>query len=126
MTRDTVSIVVFLHEGGVGIKRIATLRTEEMPNMPFSAGCDDHLSFDRRLAAFAARAEELVEIEVAVKSQFTFNIIVRDAVSFEAFHSFVLGLGVEGNTLKRCGAMVTGEAFWMEACLERGSGRPCT
>jgi hypothetical protein len=36
---------------------ITTFGAEEVADMPFSSACDNHFSFDRRLAAFASWAK---------------------------------------------------------------------
>lgn len=67
MTPHTPRIPLLLHKRRLRIKRIAALRAEEMPRVPLRPASDDDLALDRRLAALAPRAEQLVEIQVAVE-----------------------------------------------------------
>lgn len=102
-----------------------------MAHVPLGPGGDDNLPFDGRLAAAATGAEQFVEVEMAVEPQFAlwhnFALIVRvaqAAAGLEALQPLVFRLWVECDTFQSGGAMVTGEAFRMEPCFERGRGRP--
>jgi hypothetical protein len=85
---ETPSEAVLFNKGGLGVEGllrnvshsypkieerkdletyIAALGAEEVANMPFSAACHNNFSFNGCLAALAAGAEQLVEIEVAVE-----------------------------------------------------------
>jgi hypothetical protein len=61
-------IAVLLNKRRASIERIAALRTEKVASVPLSAASNNHLTFDRRLARFAARAEHFVEVECAVEA----------------------------------------------------------
>lgn len=111
-----------------------------MTLMPLCAAREHDFALDWRLAALAPRAEGLVEVEVAVKSQTSVPIIVmsvifRCAASTVHYpHLAVLArldprqsllaasvrLGVEGNAFESCVAVKAGEAFRVEACAGGG------
>lgn len=84
----TPRIPILLDERCAGIKRITTLRTEEMAGVPLSATSNNDFAFDRRLARLAARAEHFVEVECAVEAHrglavgyFRFvQFLVRDVI----------------------------------------------
>ena len=53
---------------GKELTYITTFGAEEMANMPFRSASHDHFSLDGCFAALASRAEEFVEVQMAVKS----------------------------------------------------------
>ena len=65
----TPSIAIFLDERCCAVERIATLRAEEMPSMPFCAASDNDLAFNRGLAALTPRRKELMEVKMAKEPQ---------------------------------------------------------
>jgi len=69
VTADTPSIPFLFDKRRRRIERVSALRAEEMAHVPLGAARDHHLALDGRLAALAARAEELVEVEVAEEAQ---------------------------------------------------------
>ena len=64
----TPRIAIFLNERRASIERIATLRAEEVPSVPFGAASNNNFTLNWRLARFAARAEHFVEVERAVEA----------------------------------------------------------
>lgn len=62
-------IPILLHKRRAGIERIAALSAEEVSGVPLRAARDDDFTLDRRLARFAAGAEEFVEVEGAVEAE---------------------------------------------------------
>lgn len=62
-------IPILLHERRAGIERIAALSAKEVSGVPLRAARDDDFTLDRRLARFAAGAEEFVEVEGAVEAE---------------------------------------------------------
>jgi hypothetical protein len=122
MARDTVRVIILLDKRGVGIEGVTAFSAEEVPNMPFCACCHYHLALDGRLAASAAGTEEFVKVQVAVESQLAFYIVVADPLGFETLQTFVFRFWVECHALKRGGAVVAREAFWVESCFEGGRG----
>lgn len=138
MTVNTPSIPIFLHKRCSAIKRVATLCTEKVTGVPFGAASDNDLAFNGRLAALAARGEELVEIKVAVETcGFVGAVVILEArhvvgcgVSGEVgdvlaresgtdardtFGVLVGRLRVEGYAFEMLAALVAREAFGMEA-----------
>jgi hypothetical protein len=92
---------------------IATLGAEEVANMPFSTACHNNFSFDGCLAALAAWAEQLVEIEVAVESWHAGLMVV--GFCCQSFISAGLGLLVKGHTFEGSVAVEASEALWVES-----------
>jgi hypothetical protein len=68
MTIATPRVPILLNKRRASVKRITTLRTEEVASVPFGTTRNDNLAFDRCLARFAAWAEHLVEVEGAVEA----------------------------------------------------------
>jgi hypothetical protein len=146
MTTHTPSITILLHKRRRTIERISALRAEEVSHVPLRATRDNHLAFNRCFATLAARAEELVEVEVAVKSQrfvavchlelegliCTHIVGPWDASSksprsyaLDVFGSLLLWFGIEGDEFEVGVAFVADEAFWVEAfacCTEDAAG----
>ena len=58
----TPRISILLDERRASIERIATLRTEEVTNVPLSAARNDDFTFDGCLARLAAWREQFVKI----------------------------------------------------------------
>ena len=85
MATHTPRIIVLLNKRRRAIERISTLRTEEMTGVPLRAASNDHLALNGRLARFAAWREQLVEVEMAVKS--------AGRIAVCGFLSHVLGFG---------------------------------
>lgn len=125
---------VFLHEGGFlceGLyivlvlvqhfnrflfKRktyITTFGAEEMTNVPFGATCNHNFALDRRLAALASRAEQLVKIQMAVESHRLGFFVIFGCVG-KSFRSLGLWFLVESNAFQLGFAMIASEAFGME------------
>ena len=148
VTIDTPRITVFFHKWGTAVERIATLRTEEVTNVPLCAARYNDFAFDRRLTRLTARGEELVKIKVAeearrfVGSVFMLkalhvrgggvrweegDILTREACaySFHAFSMFVGGFGIEGYALEVLAALVASEAFRVEAGACCGDNATC-
>ena len=67
MAIDTPRVPLLLDKRHLRIKRIAALRAEKVAGVPLRAARDDDLALDRGGAALAARAEALVEVQVAVE-----------------------------------------------------------
>lgn len=101
-----------------------------MANMPLRPTRHDDLALDRRLAALAPRAEELVVVQMAVEPQpFIPVILLRSALhvldifaipaphdAVDALLALAIGLRVERHALERLTAVVAAEALGMEAC----------
>jgi hypothetical protein len=68
MALHTPRIPIPLHERRLLIERVAALGAEEMAFMPLPAAGNHDFALDGRLAAAAARGEELMEVEVAVEA----------------------------------------------------------
>jgi len=68
VTPHAIGVAIPLHKWRVRIKRITALATKEMSNMPLCPSSYDDFAFYGRLAALTARAEELVEVEMAEES----------------------------------------------------------
>lgn len=138
MTIHTPRIPILFHKRRARIKRIATLRAEKVSCMPLGAARDNDFAFNGRLARFAPRREEFVEVEVAeealgfVGAVFVFearHVVGRGVCGKEgdvftalagadpgnALGQLVVGFGVEGDTFEVFAALVAGEAFGVEA-----------
>jgi hypothetical protein len=108
MTPDTPRIPLLLDKRCRRVKRITTLRTEEVADVPLSAARDDDLALDGRLAALAAGREELVEVEVAVEAQ----AFVDAVLGFETLHVFVGRVGWEElDVIAALAGVNAGDAF---------------
>lgn len=106
--------------------------------MPLRTTRNNNFPLDRRLAALAARREQLVEVEVAeealglveaVRSFEALQVVGREIVRGEgdvgaglagadagdALGVFGFGLGIEGDAFKMFAAVVADEAFGVEA-----------
>lgn len=125
-------ISVLLHERRCGIERVATLRAKEVTGMPFCSTSHNDLAFYGRFAALAARAEELVEVEVAVEAKTVVAVVgflleellfrhrvsgIRDVETglpgtdaLKAGGALFVGFGVEGDALEVGVALVADEA----------------
>lgn len=105
-----------------------------MSSVPLCATRDDDLTLNRRFTTLAPWREDLMEVQMAeeawrgVGTVFVFeagHIVVREESDVftaltgvdtgGAFGVFVVGLGVEGYALEMFTALVTGEAFRVEA-----------
>lgn len=64
----TPRVPVFFDKRGCLGERVAAFGAEEVAGVPVGAAGDDDFAFDRRLAVFAAGAEELVVVDVAVEA----------------------------------------------------------
>jgi hypothetical protein len=146
MTSHTPRIPILLHKRRAAIEGIPTLCAKEVTDVPFSTAGDDNLALDRRFAALAARAEEFVEVEVAVEAErcvavgdfelqcFVWaHVFLTRQVSSSAprsyalntFGSLLLWLGIEGDEFEVGVAFVADEAFGVEAlacCTEDAAG----
>lgn len=146
MTPHTPRVPVLLHERRAAVEGIPALRAEEVADVPFGAAGDDDFALDGRFAALAARAEELVEVEVAVEAErgvavgdfelqrfVCIHVFVTGEMSsrasrsyaLHAFASLLLGLRVEGDEFEVGVAFVADEAFGVEAlacCAEDAAG----
>lgn len=125
----TPSIAVFFHKRSGRVERIAALCAEEMPRMPLSPACHNHLALNRRLAAFASWAEELVVVEMAIEAHSLVTVIdFRNALTdldvlavhppmntIDALSTLIFWLWVESDTFEAFAAMVADEALGMEA-----------
>ena len=112
-----------------GSAYIATLCAEEMPRMPLSPASYNHLTLNRRLAAFASWAEELVVVEMAIEAHSLVTVIgFRNALAdldvlavhppmntIDALSTLIFWLWVESDTFEAFAAMVADEALGMEA-----------
>jgi hypothetical protein len=112
-----------------GSTYIATLCAEEMPRMPLSPASHNHLALNRRLAAFASRAEELVVVEMAIEAHSLVAVIgFRNALTdldvlavhppmnaIDAFGTLIFWLWVESDAFEAFATMVADEALGMEA-----------
>lgn len=135
---DTPGVAVFFYKRRGAVEWIAALGTEKVAGVPFCAAGDNHLAFNGRLAALAAWRKEFVEIQVAVEARGlvgpvfmlkTSHVLGRGMRGEEwdvdtqetgtnTLHTLgmlVGGLWVEGYTLEVLTALVTTEAFGMEA-----------
>ena len=121
MTPHAIRIIVPLHEWGVAVEWIAALGAEEVAYVPLRASGHDDFAFDRRLAGAAPRAEELVEVQVAVEAEWVVGSVRGKVGGFEAREPRGVEFWVEGDAFERSGAMVACEAFWVEAGF--GGGR---
>jgi len=137
MTIDTPRMPILLHKRRVRIERITTLRTEEMPRVPFSATSHHNLPLNRGLTTLTPRAEALMEIQMAIESR----TLIRAILLLELLHSLwgvpagqtrdilaalagadavaacgvlCAGFGVEGNAFELLAALVAAEAFGVE------------
>lgn len=137
MAVNAPSIPLLLHKRRATIKRITALRAEEMTNVPLGTTRNHDLALDRRLAAFAARGEHLVEIKMAVEPEglvavfglealhvFVRGVRVEHGNVFaalarlnagDALGVFGRGLRIEGDAFEMLAAVVAEEAFWVEA-----------
>lgn len=127
------SVAILLDKRRARIERVAALCTEEVASMPLRATSDDDLALNGRLARFATRTEELVEVERAVKPQrrlpvaffsFVQHIhaeVLRDAAglagcdSLETLRTFGFRLGVKRDVLEVRVTLVAVETGRMEA-----------
>ncbi|KAL9062251.1 MAG: hypothetical protein Q9157_009089, partial [Trypethelium eluteriae] len=146
MAPDTPSIPIALHKRHLRIERVATLRAEEMANMPLRAARDHDLALDGRMAALAARAEHLMEVQVAVEPQRhapstiphakvpilhlrrpLLNHLARlpSRNPVQSRRPRAVGLGVEGDAFEALAAMVAREAFRVEALGGGGDDAAC-
>lgn len=99
-----------------------------MADVPIAAARDDAIALDGRLAAAAARAEELVEVQVAIEAHPLVAVVgFRHAVLFldrhalgagldarHAFGALVLRLRPEADAFQGLAAVVAHEAFGVE------------
>lgn len=69
MTVAAPRVPILFNKRRARVERIAALRAEEVPSVPFCAARYDDFAFDGRFAGFAARAEHLVEVEGAVEAE---------------------------------------------------------
>ncbi len=126
MTPHTPRVPILLDKRRLRIKRVSTLRAEEVPNVPGGAAGDDDFRLDGSLARFASRGEEFVEVEVAVEAGGRVGVGVVEVCWFicgrvasggfgEACGAGGFGLWVEGDAFEGAGAVVAGEAVGMEA-----------
>ena len=69
MAAHAPRIPILLHEGRRPVERITTLSAKEVPGVPFRAARHDDFSFDGCLAALTPGREELMEIQMAVKTR---------------------------------------------------------
>lgn len=69
MAIHTPRIPILLYKRRGRIERVTALGTEEVPGVPFCTTRNNDLALNGRLAALAARREELVEVEVAVEAR---------------------------------------------------------
>jgi hypothetical protein len=89
MTVHTPRIPIFFHKRRAAIEWIATLRAEKVTSMPLRSTRNDNLAFDRCFARLAARGEELMEIEMAVKPPRFIGAVIM----FQTRHMFFRGVG---------------------------------
>lgn len=135
------------------VKGVTALCAEEVACVPLGAARDNHLALDGRLARFAARGEELVEVERAEEAlrrvdavfglqachvvgrgmrveegEVDAGLARTDALT--AFGVFGIGLWVEGDTFELLTTLIARETLWVEAqsCGRDGaaSDRECT
>ena len=97
--------------------------------MPLSPASYNHLTLNRRLAAFASWAEKLVVVEMAIEAHSLVTVIdFRNALTdldvlavhppmntIDALSTLIFWLWVESDTFEAFAAMVADEAFGMEA-----------
>jgi len=139
MLGSRVSMEAVGYVDGQTTTHISTLSAKEMPNVPFTSASHHYFALDGRLAASASWAEELVEIEMAVKPQsfvtifhLTTALFLLDRLAVRspmyARHTFLaLGvwLGIERNAFECLAAMVADEALRVEAltgCADDAAG----
>jgi hypothetical protein len=138
MTVDTPRIPIFFDKRRAGVKWITTLRTEEVPGMPFCTARYDDFTLDGRLARLATWREHLMKVEMAeetlgfIRAIFAFETghVVRSGVTRkeldvftaltsanarDAFDKLVVGLRVEGYAFEMLTALVAGKAFRVKA-----------
>lgn len=148
VTVDTPCVSLFLYEWGTTVERIATLRAEEVTNVPLCAARYNDFPFDRCFAGFAAWGEKFMEIKMTEEARgFVGSIFVLKALhvrggrvrgeecdvsareaganAFDAFGMFVGRLGIEGYALKVLTALVAREAFGMKAGTSCGDNPTC-
>ena len=117
MATHTPRIPILLDKRRVSLKRIATLGAEEVADVPLGPTRHHDLALDGRVAALAARAEELVEVEVAVEAR---ALVHRAGRRLQALGSRARWLGVEGDAFEPLAAVVAGEAGRVEAVARGG------
>ena len=85
-----------------------------MADMPFGSACNDHFSFNGRLAALTSWTEEFVEVEMAEESN-DMRLFIPFGSLCKSLVPLCLGLLVKSDTFKSCLAMVADETLRMEA-----------
>lgn len=116
MAPNAPRIPIFLNKRRRRIKRVAALRAEKVSDVPLRAACDNNLALDGRLAALAARREQLVEVKVAEEALG----FVEAVVGFQAQH--VVGRGVRGEELDVLAALAGADAGDALGVLDVGLG----
>ncbi len=139
MIGSRVSMEAMGYVDGPVTTHISTLRAKEMSNVPFTSTSHHHLALDGRLAASASWAEELVEIEMAVKPQSFVTVFHLATALFlvnrlavrtpmNARHTFLalsVWLGIECDAFECLAAMVADEALRVETltgCADDAAG----
>ena len=120
MTRYTIRVPALLDERGVAFERVAAFRAEEVAHVVFAARGEDDFAFDGRLAGAAARAEEFVEVEVAVEAEGVVGAV--ESIVFQALETFVVRFGVECDAFEGGVAVCAGEAGGVEEGFLRLTG----
>ena len=138
VTVDTPRVPILFDKRRAGVKWIATLRTEEVPGMPFRTTSYNHLPLNRRLARLATWREHLVEVEVTEETlrficavlAFEAGHVVRSRVTGkeldiftalasadtgDSFGKLVVRLGVERYAFKVLTTLVAGKALRVKA-----------
>lgn len=130
MTADAPGKAVLLDKRRGFIERIAALGAEEMADVPLAATGQNDLAFNRGLARATARAEFLMEVQVAVEAHAVVAVGLfrmlgfrgreREAVdtgvdACEAGVAEGAGFGVEGDAFEEFAAFETAEAGGVEA-----------
>ena len=108
----TPRVPILLNKSRALIERIPALGAEKVSLVPCVPARDDDFSFDGRGAGFAARGEELVEIEVAVELYGGGGGVAGGG--FEAFAAGGGGFGEEAGVFEGAGAMGAAEAGGVE------------
>lgn len=139
MLGSRVSMKAVGYVNGQVTTHISTLCAKEMSDVPFTTASHHHLALNGRLAAAASRAEELVEIEMAVKPQSVVPVFhltralflldrlaVRSALyTRHTFFALTVWLGIERDAFECFAAVVADEAFRVEAltgCADDAAG----
>lgn len=121
-------ISIFLHKWRLLVKGVPTLRAEEMSHMPLSTACNDHLAFNRCLAAPTPWTESFVVIQVAVEAQTFIAIVFPRLTDFirnlqprgasldsgDPFSAEGVRFGIECNAFKLLRAVEACKALWVE------------